>query len=67
MLQLTTRSDLQNYSFQIVIKQLETIKKQRLLNESQTTILKRETEGKQTAETPASSQLSMNLQQRQTV
>lgn len=44
MLQLTARSDLQNYSFQIVIKQLETIKKQRLLNESRRIILKSKTQ-----------------------
>ena len=42
MLQLTTRSDLQNCSFEIVIKQLGAIKKQRLPNESQKTIWERE-------------------------
>lgn len=44
MLQLPTRSDLQNCSFEIVIKQLGAIKKQRLPNESQKTIWESERE-----------------------
>lgn len=45
MRQLTARSDLQNCSFEIVIKQLRAIKKQRLASESQKTIWGTDREG----------------------
>lgn len=50
MLQLATRSDLQNCSFEIVIKQLGAIKKQTLLNESQKTIWAGEQEDRRGSE-----------------
>lgn len=70
---LTTRSDLQNCSFEIVIKQLRAIKKQRLASESQKTIWetdRQEPKGggglsklePSERETPGKSQVAVNLQ-----